>query len=73
MKTLVSVAVPNAYNPGQFKIQKLVTGPRGGKSWKTVHASSATGGTVELALDQGQYKKVWWSNGWPQSKKFAII
>lgn len=69
-----TISIPYPYNPGECRISRKVIGPRGGESWQTIHSQPATGGNVVFNdLPEGEYKKTWWSNGWPSSVKFSVI
>lgn len=65
-------SVPYPYNPGEYRISKQATGPRGGKKWETVWSQPATGGEVILNLEPGQYKETYWSNGFATSETFTV-
>lgn len=71
-KMMIDISIPNPFNGGEFRICKQITGPRGGKSWKKIYSTPATGGIARLNLNPGKYKKTWWSNGWPSSEKFEV-
>lgn len=65
--------IPAVYNPGEWRLSKQITGPRGGKKWQRVtHGIAATGGDQQMFLSAGLYKETWWSNGWPTSRQFTV-
>jgi len=70
--TQVNLSIPLAYNPGEWRISKQVTGPRGGKKWATVISQPATGGEYRTSLEPGMYKETYWTNGWPTSRTFEV-
>ncbi len=69
----VRLAIPNAYNAGEWRISRQVIGPRGGKSWKKVISQPATGGEYRTSLEAGTYKETYWTNGWPTSRTFEVL
>lgn len=72
-KFKIMLNVPAVYKPGEWRISRLIIGPRGGQSWERVtHGISATGGWKTLWLSAGTYKETWWSNGWPHSRRFRV-
>lgn len=71
-KIEVVMSIPYPYNPGEYRISREVTGPRGGKKWQTVFSCPATGGEVTLHLTPGEkYKETYWTNGWAVSSEFV--
>lgn len=69
----ITRAVPYPYNPGEYRISKQITGPRGGKKWETIYSQPCTGGQVILTVSPGLYKETYWSNGWPTSEQFRVV
>lgn len=69
----IPLSVDAAYNAGEWRLSKQVTGKRGGKSWVKVFSTSATGGYYpDAQLEAGLYKVTYWSNGWPRSYQFEV-
>ena len=67
------LAIPAAYNAGEWRLSKQITGPRGGKKWQRLtHGIAATGGSQQMFLTPGLYKETHWSNGWPTSSQFIV-
>ena len=69
----VPIEIDYPYNPGEWRLSRHVTGPRGGKSWQKIYSCPATGGYLpDARLEPGEYKVTYWSNGWPYSYRFAV-
>lgn len=68
----VWISVPAAYNPGECRFSKQVIGPRGGKSWVKIGSTPATGGSWQMFLEPGRYKRTHWSNGMPSKAEFDV-
>jgi len=66
--------IPAAYNAGEWRLSKLVYGPRGGKQWKRMtYGIAATGGSYITQLEIGTtYKTTYWVNGWAHSGEFIF-
>jgi hypothetical protein len=66
-------AIPYPYNPGEYRLSKLTSGPRGGKKWQTIYSQPATGGSYRTVLEVGAtYKETYWTNGFPRSSEFIV-
>src|SRR6266851_5185019 len=68
----VRLSIPRPFNGGEWRLSRLVAGPRGGKNWETIQSIPATGGEYCTRLPEGVYKETWWSNGRPSSSTFTI-
>lgn len=69
----IPLHVPAVYNPGEWRISKQITGPRGGKRWERLFSAPATGGYYpDAQLAPGLYKQTVWTNGWPSASYFEV-
>ena len=68
----VRLRIPRDPNTGDYRLSKLVTGPRGGKHWESIFHTPATGGEYSGWLGAGEYKETIFSNGWATKTTFKI-
>ena len=69
----IPLAIAAAYDSGEWRLSKEVIGPRGGRSWKTIYSTAATGGYLtDLRLEPGEYKVTYWVGNWPRSYRFTM-